>query len=540
MTADGQSMHQIASGLASAALHFSSVGNPSALVLAREAITLQADTETLTAYCQAALAAYDVEALEEAVAMAEAYAGSRVSLLSLIADLKAGPLAAIALARRLSQRRTLKIVPSKGRILYVLHKSLPYASDGYAMRSHGIAKGLLANGADLVCMTRPGFPDDLRGDDDPPAHNNASETVDGVEYHRLSSPMRSEHLPQPSDYMTYATAEYLECASERIAEEIRRYRPACVLAASNLTTALPACLAAHGMGLPFIYEVRGFWEITRTSRQPDFLRSVAGRQEQFLETAIATAAKAVITLTQPMRDELVARGVDPDRISLAPNACDPAEFRPVLRNPALAQRLGIGPATIVIGYIGSLNDYEGLDILVSACAALRREGLACCLLVVGGEPPNTRGDKPTTRQIREVAAQTGGSDWLIMPGRVPHDEVADWYSLIDIAPFPRKSLPVTELVSPVKPLEAMAMGKAVVVSDVGGMREMVEDGQTGLVVPSDDEKALGAALRRLMQDEALRRRLGAEGRSWVQNHRSWRHSAACMMQKIYEEALRPA
>ena len=130
-----------------------------------------------------------------------------------------------------------------------------------------------------------------------------------------------------------------------------------------------------------------------------------------------------------------------------------------------------------------------------------------------------------TDRIRELARRNNIEDWLIMPGRVPYNEVAEWYSLIDIAPFPRKSLAVTELVSPLKPLEALAMEKAIVVSSVGGMREMVRDEETGLVFAKDDVGALSDALSRLIKDAALRRKLGEAGRAWVARERSWAGTA---------------
>jgi len=514
-----------ARGLARAALHLSASGKTSALNLARQAVAMNAEPETLGAYCRVATALYDINTLEDAVALAEPYADSSAELAALINELRAGPLAVIALARRLPAREPLAITPTPGRILYILHKSLPHATDGYATRSHGLAQAMLARGADLVCLTRPGFPHDLDTNGGRALPDNAIETVDGVHYNRLASPMRSAFPPPPFECMAHASIEYLTRSAARLVEAIRHHRPACVVAASNSTTALPACLAAHQLGIPFVYEVRGFWEISRMASDPDYLLTAMGRQERYLEIATAQAAQAVITLTGPMRDELIARGVEPARIAVVPNGCDPERFAPKPRNRALAERLALAAETPVIGYVGSFNAYEGLDILVQACAALKREGLQFRLLLVGSEPPDSAGNQPVTGEINRMAAEQGLGDWLIMPGRVPHDTVADWYSLIDIAPFPRKSLPVTQLVSPLKPLEAMAMAKAVVASSVGGMQEIVTDGHNGLVVPSDNAPALAEALRALLHNETQRRQLGAAAREWVRDERGWEQSA---------------
>lgn len=441
-------------------------------------------------------------------------------------------MAAIALTKRFSDRRPLEIDPVKGRILYVLHKSLPDTCDGYSTRSHGLAQGILALGADLICVTRPGFPHDLPHSSNREADDRPVVSVDGVDYHRLAYPRRSELTPQPEEQMIHGSFAYIEEAANRLKEAIRHYRPSCVVAASNLTTAAPACLAARALGLPFVYEVRGFWEITRESNDPGYLRSTKGKQERFIECGLARAADHVITLTTPMQDELVSRGVDPKKISVAPNACDPERLEPTNREPDFALELALPPDIPVIGYVGSFNPYEGLEDLLRACGQLRRAGTVFRILLAGGEPANEKGDFPLTERLKDVATEENLDDWLVMPGRVPHGDVSRWYSLVDIAPFPRKSLPVTELVSPLKPLEAMAMAKAVIASNVGGMREIVEDGRTGLIIPNDDTDALAEALRTLVSNALIRRKLAQSARSWVESERSWHHSAQRVLRAI--------
>ncbi|WP_412509525.1 glycosyltransferase, partial [Roseovarius sp. SYSU LYC5161] len=328
----------MARGMALAGRFLAEAGHESALGILREAADLRPDPRTLGAYCKGALALYDPERLEEALSLAEAKGGDDPGLQALVDDIRAGPWRAMALARRLDERHARDFAPVPGRILYMLHKSLPHASDGYATRSHGLARALLEQGTDLVCLTRPGFPFDLFPGDDPGAELPPVEEVDGVRYHRLADPSRTAWPRRPTDHMAHASVDYLEQAAERIGEAIRHHRPACVVAASNHTTALPACLAAHGAGLPFIYETRGFWEITHASRDPAYALTVTGRQERFLETATARAAEAVLTLTDPMRAELENRGVAPDRIGMVPNACDPARFRPLARDEGLMRR----------------------------------------------------------------------------------------------------------------------------------------------------------------------------------------------------------
>lgn len=529
MAGSGEPKEVLARGLAKAALHLANQGNKSAISLVQEAIEAQYDLWTVVAQCRVALSLYDVGLLKHALADADRFTEADARLQSLAATIRVGPLRAVELAERLYRPSPRAFKPVDGRILYVLHKSLPHENDGYATRSHELARALLAMGNDLICVTRPGFPHDLKPKGKGVKKVPPIESDDGVAYHRLPLPMRSDFPPAPQEYMAHASIEYLQRAADTLTEVMRHHRPACVIAASNSTTGIPACLAARRLGLPFVYEVRGFWELSQASKASSYLLTTTGRQERFLEVELTKSADAVITLTSAMRDELSNRGVDPARIALAPNACDPAKFSPAARSKILAQKLGLSANTIVIGYIGSFNDYEGLDCLTKACARLRRKGLDCRLLLVGTEPPSAKGDTPLTHKILKIVEQSGCDDWLIMPGRVPHGEVPDWYSLVDIAPFPRRSLPVTELVSPMKPIEAMAMGKAVVVSSVGGLRETVNHDETGLVFPKEDFAALEEALLRLSKDRALRQRLGESAREWVTKNRSWSHTANAIL-----------
>lgn len=399
--------------------------------------------------------------------------------------------------------------PVADRIVYVLNHSLPHSSSGYATRSHGMARGLQAVGYDVICLTRPGFPHDTQAPD--AAAPAMQDIVEGVRYDRIASPT----------YRSHAGNGYIFHAATAIEERLRELRPEVVIAASNHLTSLPAQIAAARLGIPFIYEVRGFWEITRASREPEFMLTDAFQSHVQLESISARAADHVFTLTGAMRDELIARGVSGDKISLLPNSCDPDDFIPRPRNRTLAAALGISDDVPVIGYIGSFVQYEGLDDLVQAAALLKQRGVAFRLLLVGSEGAAGQDKGAVTSAIETAALQGGLNDWLIMPGRVPHDQVASYYTLIDIAPFPRKPQPVTEMVSPLKPLEAMAMQKAVVASSVRALAELLRDGETGIVFEKGNIAALTEALHRLVTDHALRHQLGVAGRAWVEQERTW-------------------
>lgn len=529
MAGDQQRNRDIARGLAKAALHRVTESKTSALGLMDDALELHPDSFVLAADCRISHRLFEPKRLWLAAERARARAREWPELQPILRQLDAGALRTIALTHRFADRLSPQVEPVAGRVAYVLHSSLPHSSNGYAMRSHGMAKALIEKGVDLVCLTKPGFPYDLDRYQQSLDSLAMAETVDGVVYNRIAWPLQRRFTRRDWDETAHAPIQYLEQAVDALVDRFTQLRPACVVAASNFVTALPACLAARQLGLPFIYEVRGFWEMTRASRDSSYLASMRGRQEVFLESELARAADAVITLTGPMREELQARGVEPSRITLIRNACHADTFRPLPRNEVLARRIQLPADVPVIGYIGSFTQYEGLDDLIEACGMLKLQGSEFRLLLMGGEPADETGGFPVTARNQQIARQAGLQDWLIMPGRVPHDEVAQWYSLIDIAPFARKPQMVTELVSPLKPLEALAMEKAIVVSSVGGMSEMVRDGETGLVFDKGDVASLAQALQRLLRDRGLRVRLGKAGGAWVRLERSWEKAAETMM-----------
>lgn len=408
-----------------------------------------------------------------------------------------------------------------GRVCYVLHNSLPYSSGGYGTRSHGVAGGLKAAGREVVVLTRPGFPLDIKADLSE-SEVAAENLIDGIRYVRTLEPRRKG----------LSMLQYVTAAAGAMEQQMRRLRPEIVISASNHVTALPALIAARRLGLPFVYEVRGLWEITRISREQEFEDTPAFAVQSLLEAKVAQLADHVFTLTEPMREELAARGVGAERIELLPNSCDPERFLPRARDAALAARLGIPEGVPVIGYVGTFVDYEGLEDLALACTLLKKRGIEFRLMLVGNENASGTDRGPITEQILRIAEAEGMTDRLIMPGRVPHEDVESYYSLIDIAPFPRKPWPVCEMVSPMKPLEALAMEKAVLVSSVRALTEMITDGQTGRVFDKGSVASLTDRLQELIAAPGQRLELGRRGRAWVSAERTWKQIGVKATQRL--------
>lgn len=410
----------------------------------------------------------------------------------------------------------------KKRVCYVLHNSLPWSSGGYATRSQGVAKGLKALGYEVLAITRPGYPLDLVAGLSEAEISPEPDIVDGIYYYRLKEPRRTGLSSR--DY-ALESARALEALFEEL-------RPEVVIAASNHTSALPTLIACRRLGIPIIYEVRGLLEITHFSRERAYGNTPSFHVHRILETEICKMADHVITLTGGLKNELVARGVAPEHIALAPNACDPGRFTPREPEESLAARLNLPSDTVVIGYVGTFVIYEGLPDLARACAILKKKGVNFRLLLVGNENASGNERGAITAEIMRIAEKGGFSDWLIMPGRVPHDEVEKYYSLIDIAPFPRKPWPVCEIVSPMKPLEAMSMGKAILVSSVQALAEMARDGQTGLIFEKGNIDDLALKLEELARDRDKRLALGSNARKFIESERTWRGICGVFDEKI--------
>jgi glycosyltransferase involved in cell wall biosynthesis len=406
----------------------------------------------------------------------------------------------VTLAGLPAQPRALK--PHPQRVLNILAFSLPYTSVGYATRSHGLAIGVKNAGWDVRPYTRPGFPYDFKTELEGQVLPN-EDHIDGVTYGRIFDFSRKG----------MNEVDYMLAAVEHYESVIRKEQPEIVHAASNYVTALPALIAARRLGVPFIYEVRGFWEVTRSSRDDKFENTPKYRFMQLFEALTARHADHVITITTAMKEELIARGVSEERISIAYNSVDPDRFIPRAANLELAAELGIPRGTPVIGYVGSFVDYEGLDDLIGACAGLKAAGRDFRLLLVG--------DGAVFEDLKRQVEAEGLQDKTIMTGRVPHDMVEDYYTLIDIAPFPRKPWEVCELVSPLKPYEAMALEKAVIVSGTRALVEIVTHEKNGLVFAKGDLADLQRKLDELLMNPETRAQLGRAAREWIRQERSW-------------------
>ena len=401
-------------------------------------------------------------------------------------------------------------VPEPGRVMYCVHSTPVFNSNGYSTRTRGVAQGLRDAGADVAVVSRPGYPWDSSVDKPKPALERSESNMNEIPY---------VHLPGMS-LNTSPIDKYFIAAADAFAREARRQRPSVIQSASNHRTALPALLAARRLGVPFLYEVRGLWEVTTASQKTGWENTEQYASMVSLETLVASEADVVLAITQQIADELVLRGIDRSKIRVAPNAVDTEEFAPLPKDAAYAASRGIRTDVPVLGFAGSMVPYEGLSTLLEASAILQNRGVDHQVVLAGS------GSAERELKAQRDSLKLSTTRFL---GRLPIDEMPRLLSTFDIMPIPRESTPVTELVSPLKPLEAFSAMKAVVMSDVAPHIDLVgTNAERGLLFTAGNSESLADALQKFIDDHDLALNASRAARLWVFDQRQWRHIGAAM------------
>ncbi|MDA1130043.1 MAG: glycosyltransferase [archaeon] len=411
--------------------------------------------------------------------------------------------------------------PIEDRVLYHVHTSIDYTTAGYSTRTHYICKSLLEQGVDLHVRTRWGYPCDRKEVDLEP--NQIENTIiDGVEY---------LHDPELEAFGTYAMEDYAVRAAYSLLASARKIRPSVIHAASNHSVGFPAAMVARALNIPFVYEMRGLWALSRAAKDPEYRRGDRFQLEMALERHVAMAANHVIAITDGLRAQLIEWGIPKEKISLAPNCVDSKTFTIKDRHKQLERAHMLNGKT-VIGYVGSLAQYEGLDHLLEAVSYLPLpiKNKISVLIVGDGQMRST---------LEAKASELGLNQIVKFTGKVPLEQVNDYYSLIDIAPFPRISAEVCEMISPLKPLEAMAMGSVVLASNVRAIAEHVISDKNGMLFEKEDSHDLSQKLKALIEDTNLAKRLSQSGRTWVENYRSWDRMAS-IIDSVYRHCTKGA
>jgi len=393
----------------------------------------------------------------------------------------------------------------KLRILHVLDHSAPLHS-GYTFRTLAILREQHALGWDTLQLTTPKQgPGDAR-----------QETVDGLSFMRTPSRAGTGLLAQ------------MRLTAQRLKEAVADSRPDLIHAHSPVLNALPSLWVGRQTGLPVVYEMRASWEDAAVDHGSTREGSLRYRVSRSLESFALRRATQVTTICNGLRDDITARGIPAQRITVIPNAVDVGAFRfGAEPDPRLRRELDLEGAT-GLGFAGSFYGYEGLDLLIEAARRMLPKHPALRVLLVGGGPQE--------QNLKAQAAAAGLQDRVIFTGRVPHAQVQRYYELIDVLAYPRLPIRLTELVTALKPLEAMAQGRMFVASDVGGHRELVRDRETGFLFRAGDVGELQRVLEQLLAQRELWPQIRAQARRFVEVERTWTSSVA-RYAEVYRRAL---
>jgi glycosyltransferase involved in cell wall biosynthesis len=412
----------------------------------------------------------------------------------------------------LKVKRVGKFNPSKGVVLYHASQSRPHTNSGYAIRTHGLVSALKKHGVDIKVALRHGYPLD-RND----FYENEISPVASIEtiqyFFSPTSRSLSSLINYQEVYNFNMLEKYIQKATAELIAKSQEMRPEIIHSASNFVTGMAGAQAAKALGIPSVYEIRGFWHLTQSTKRQSYESSDHFKLSDRLEIETAKQSDYVFTITNALKEILVEQGVEEQKISVLPNAVELEKFNVLKKNKKIEKELGF-ENKIVIGYIGSFVNYEGLDLLLEACSLLHKKiGDVFRVLLVG--------DGAMMKSLRDMARFLQIEDIITFTGRVTHDEVEDYYSLVDIAPLPRKGHIVCELVSPLKPFEAMSSGKVVITSSVKALAEIIDHEKTGLIFEKDNSMDLAEKLESVILNPELRGTLGANARHWVEENHSW-------------------
>lgn len=378
-------------------------------------------------------------------------------------------------------------------MLHVLDVSAPTIA-GYASRSRALLNAQRALGLEPIVVTSQRHPNPARLE---------REDIDGIPHYRTLEPQRRS----PALEVYHLTRRVREIARREGCQLVHGHSP--------ILSGIPAWRAARRLRVPVVYEMRSLWEDAAAERGATNERAPRYRLIRAAETWLARRVDALVCICEGLRNEMLGRGLPAAKIVVVPNGVDGGRFAPIPPDEGVRARHRLGGKTVV-AYIGTFFGFEGVPLLVKALIRLIRDQDRDDVrgLIVGSGP--------TYAECQALAARAGLADKIIHPGVVSHDQVQALYSVVDVLVYPRVSLRITELVTPLKPLEGMAMEKAVIGSDVGGLRELIDDGVTGLLHRHGDLDDLAKVILRVVDDEPLRRRLARAAHAWVRRERDWR------------------
>ena len=398
-------------------------------------------------------------------------------------------------------------------VLHFLTNSLPHTGSGYAQRSHSIMTALQDAGWFVEVMTRAGYPLTVGK-----LGAKNLDIIDGIRYNRII----------PNNYRSDMKSR-IQQQADALAKKVAILHPRVLHTTTDFSNALAVMSVAKAYGIPWVYEVRGQLADTWASTRPGSAKaSQRYRLFKEREAFVASQADLVLTLGEAMKAELVAQGVDANKIQLSPNAVGGEYLETPLDRKSAQESLGLDPALQYVGTVSSLVAYEGLDLLVRSIAELAPTNPRLRLLIVGsGVEANN---------LEHLSQELGIRDRCIFPGRVPREQARTYHCALNVFVVPRRDLAVTQVVTPLKPVEALACGTPVVAADLPALRELIENEVTGILVPPEDANQLATAIRTLLEDSVKSSSMGATGRQKVLAERTWGANAS-MLSREYTNVV---
>lgn len=388
------------------------------------------------------------------------------------------------------------------KVLHILDHSIPLHS-GYTFRTAAILREQRKLGWQTFHLTSP-------------KQENCSvleETVDGLHFYRT---------PPATGFMAgkpvLSEIALIKATTARLEQVARQIKPDVLHAHSPVLNAIPALRVGKKLGIPVVYEIRAFWEDAAVDHGTSKEWGLRYRATRALETYAIKNVDAVTTICEGLRSDIVARGVPANKVTVIPNAVDIEKFTVGgAADAELQAKLGLVGKT-VLGFIGSFYAYEGLNVLLDALPIMLRNNPDIRLLLTGGGFQQ--------EALQQQAQRLGVADKVVFTGRVPNSEVTRYYDLVDVLVYPRLSMRLTELVTPLKPLEAMAQGRLVAASDVGGHRELIQPDVTGVLFKAGDAADLARVVLALADNPQRWPAIKAAGRHYVETERNWTNSVS--------------
>lgn len=400
----------------------------------------------------------------------------------------------------------------KPKVITVLHTCLPFLPGGYSSRAHGLISSMVAAGIDVIPITRPGFYSDVVDASTRGRDPDATE-YDGIWYRHYGSPV--ERRDGEYQYM-------LRCI-EKYETIFRELDPDLVHTRSTYLISLPAIIAAHKLGIPTIYEVSGLWELVYEGRGQVGL----ALRTKALEIATAEATDKLVTMNGKLARLISSRSaaLSEDQITIIPNAVDLEKFSRRISHSNSKR------SSCVFGYVGSLLDYEGLDTLIRAFGILVQRGFESELRIVGGGSELGR--------LQNLAEKLELNDLVTFTGQVAPEQARDEFEKIDAIVLPRNSTPATEYVTPLKPFEAMAMKKPLIVSDVGALKELASEDDVARIFESSNDRALAEQMSDLVSNDTRNKAMISRATNLVRNKYNWERVGNDMASVCRSMCLKP-